>query len=103
MKPRMISYFPDSWKLIAEKKSCVGSSRFMEWFSTIDGCAKYCKDKASMFTFGTNDFGFKPDQCEINRWTNGKMACKCFCKTAASNAGKCNQKDSLGYRLYGYH
>ena len=57
-------------------------------------CANGCSLlKASMFIFGTNDFG-KP---ECNDY--GKTGCRCYCETS-SKAGECNQIDNKGYRLY---
>ena len=45
---------------------------------------------ASMFTFGTNDFGVP--LCSEDK-------CECYCETS-SKAGVCNQKDNKGFRLY---
>ena len=54
-------------------------------------CAKECKGKASMFIFGTNDFG--NDRCS-------EEGCHCSCETSATPGGTCNMVTNTGYRLY---
>ena len=58
---------------------------------SVDGCAEACKGQASMFVFGTNDFGV--DRCEAN-------GCKCLCETSAKADGTCDVVEHTGYRLY---
>ena len=58
---------------------------------SIDDCAKACTEHASMFVFGTNDFGV--DRCDMT-------GCNCLCETAARSDGTCNTADHRGYRLY---
>ena len=59
--------------------------------TSIDQCAIACKDRASMFAFGTNAFG--DNRC----WRDG---CKCLCETAAHNDGTCDISEHMGYNLY---
>ena len=50
----------------------------------------------SMFIFGTNDFSKLPggtERCNAD-------GCSCYCEKAASDDGKCEQTDHLGYRLF---
>ena len=58
--------------------------------SIID-CANECKGKASMFIFGTNDFG--NDRCS-------EQGCSCSCEISATRGGTCNMVSHTGYRLY---
>ena len=60
-------------------------------FESIDQCAIACKDRASMFIFGTNAFG--DDRCY-------RDGCKCICETAANDDGTCDIKEHMGYNLY---
>ena len=90
-----ISYFILTLELtlVADKKECSGSEIDADFFNTLDGCASHCKGKASMFAFGTNDYG--NDRCN----TEG---CRCLCETSATEKGTCEIKDHDGYRLYRY-
>ena len=58
---------------------------------SIDKCAKACKGVASMFAFGTNDFGVP--RCYAD-------GCTCLCETGASDDGTCSMVDHKGYHLY---
>ena len=58
---------------------------------SIDDCAEACKGQASMFAFGTNDFGV--DRCEDS-------GSKCLCETSARADGTCDVVEHKGYRLY---
>ena len=81
------------WKLVAEKVECSGAEVEAAPLTHLDlgSCAEGCKDKSSMFIFGTNDFG--EDRC----YSNG---CECICETAARGVGICYMNDHKGYRLY---
>ena len=82
--------------LVVEKKECDGSKvpfgdgGVLSLIECANGCSMM---KASMFIFGTNDFG--ENKCN----EGGKKGCRCYCETSAK-AGECNQKDNNGYRLY---
>ena len=87
-------FFSD-WSLVAEKKECGGSETNMGWKRTVADCANACRGKASMFTYGTNDFG-------TNKCLLPCRGCKCFCETASSS-GTCNEElNHDGFRLYKY-
>ena len=80
--------------LVIEEKECDASEiLFMNEDSkrSITDCANECRNKASMFTFGTNDFG--RDRCH-------EKGCSCSCETSATPDGTCNMVSHSGYRLY---
>ena len=79
--------------MIAEKEECDGSEKSLDYMSTIEECAKGCEAEASMFAFGTNDYG--KNRCI-------EAGCMCLCETSASSDGTCNQVSHMGYRLYKY-
>ena len=81
------------FSLVAEKKECSGSETHKGRFVTVEECALSCKEVASMFIFGTNNFG--TTRCN----TNG---CKCYCETSAQDDGSCNVINHNGYLLYKY-
>ena len=88
----MIIFITD-WKLVAERKECEGSETNVGWKRTVADCADACRDKSSLFIFGTNDFG-------TNRCLLPCRGCKCFCENT-STFGICEQEiDHDGYRLY---
>ena len=66
----------------------------MGYLNGIEKCAVACKGKASLFAYGTNEYG--ENRC------NSLGECKCLCETAATTDGKCNQLDHAGYNLYKY-
>ena len=82
--------------LVANKKECNGSEILFDIFNqdakkSISDCANECRDKASMFIFGTNEFG--NDRCSEN-------GCSCSCETSAAQDGTCNMVSHDGYQLY---
>ena len=79
------------YSLVAEKKECTGSEVDKGKFKTEQMCANACKGVASMFAFGTNDFG--TDRCTSE-------GCQCICESGADEYGMCTTKDHKGYRLY---
>ena len=81
------------WSLAAEKKECSGSEKPKGKLQSVDACASKCKGEASMFIFGTEDFG--DSTCN----TDG---CNCYCETSATEQGMCDMIDHNGYRLYRY-
>ena len=81
------------WELVGDKKECAGAEIFQNNFPSIAECAASCHGKASMFAFGTNDYGKK--RCYID-------GCGCLCETNATIDGMCDQEKHDGYRLYKY-
>ena len=79
--------------MVADKKDCVGAEKSMGMIFTLEECARKCKTEASMFAYGTNDFG--TERCYDQK-------CKCMCEPTASADGTCNHKMNNGYRLYRY-
>ena len=82
-----------AWELIAEKKECGGSEINKGYESALEDCAKQCRGTASMFLFGTNDYG--TTRCNDD-------GCTCVCETSATVDGSCDQVNHSGYRLYKY-
>ena len=79
--------------MVAEKTECSGSEIDKGQLTSVDDCASQCKGVASMFAFGTNDFG-------TNRCND--KGCSCYCETSATVEGTCERVDHNGYRLYKY-
>ena len=79
--------------MVEEKKECSGSEFENGKFHVVEDCASQCKGVASMFAFGTNDFG------ESRCYNDG---CRCLCETSATEEGTCTTVDMDGYRLYKY-
>ena len=79
------------WSLVEEKKECSGDEISNGRMLTPGECASACNGVASMFAFGTNDFGVP--RCDSN-------GCQCLCETAAADDGTCNSVQHKGYRLY---
>ena len=79
------------WILVEEKKECGGVEVNKGTMDSIAKCAKACSGVASMFIFGTNDFGV------VRCFSDG---CKCVCETAAKDDGSCDTVDHKGFRLY---
>ena len=76
-----------------EKKECSGKEIPKGEQPSIDKCASECEGVASMFAFGTNDFG--NNRCSGN-------GCMCLCETSATKEGTCTSVNHKGYRLYKY-
>ena len=79
------------WSLVEEKKECSGDEISKGRMNSPGECANACKGVASMFAFGTNDFGVP--RCDGN-------GCQCLCETAAADDGSCDSVQHKGYRLY---
>jgi hypothetical protein len=77
---------------VGAQKECGGAETFRGPFSDVGDCARACKGVATMFAFGTNEFG--DPRCN----TDG---CSCYCETSA-RGGNCNVESHNGYRLYKY-
>ena len=89
----IIFIFSLGWVLVEEKKDCSGSEINKGKLQWVGDCAAQCKGEASMFIFGTNDFGTA--RC----YGDG---CDCYCKTSATGEGTCTRVNHNGYRLYKY-
>ena len=79
------------WTLVSEKKECGGSEIYQQHQNSISHCSNECRGKASMFIFGTNDFG--QNRC----YEDG---CICVCETGAKDDGTCDMVSHDGYNLY---
>ena len=79
--------------MVEEKKECSGSEESKGYVQSLGTCASICKGEASMFIFGTNDFG--ESRCNSD-------GCKCYCETSATEQGTCDIIDHTAYRLYKY-
>ena len=79
------------WSLVEEKKECSGDEISKGRMVSPGECASACNGVASMFAFGTNDFGVP--RCDGN-------GCQCLCETAAADDGTCDSVQHKGYRLY---
>ena len=77
--------------LVGAKMECSGSEISKGHFHTPDECFNACKNDATMFTFGTNEYG--EEKC-------GERGCKCFCQKSATSYGTCDETDHNGYMLY---
>ena len=82
------------WELLVAKQECSGSEIDKGKLPSVDDCASQCKGVASLFAFGTNDFG--TDRCD------NVDGCTCLCETSATEEGICNTESHNGYRLYKY-
>ena len=80
-----------AWSIVGEQQECEGREIGKGKMDSIDDCAKACREHASMFVFGTNDFGV--DRCDLT-------GCNCLCETGARSDGTCDTADHRGYRLY---
>ena len=83
-----------AYTLLAAKTECSGEEKGMGYLTGIEKCAVACKGKASLFAYGTNEYG--DNHCI----SGGK--CKCLCETVASVDGECDQKGHNGFNLYKY-
>ena len=79
--------------LVGDKTECDGPEIFKGELASLGDCAEKCQGLASMFVFGTNDYG--TERCY-------NIGCHCYCETSATTRGTCRQKNNDGYRLYKY-
>ena len=73
----------------AVKKKCRGGHINKGTRATVEECAEECKDLAHMFIY-QND---PKSSCKL-------YGCMCYCQTAASPDGTCEQEDIEAYNLY---
>ena len=84
------------WILVDKKKECSGSEIQIGYVGEISQCAENCRAISSMFSFGTNEFGYSDKfgkRCD-------KRGCDCYCETQATTDGNCPARDHEGYNLY---
>ena len=79
--------------VVGGKIECGGSEISKGKQPSLNECATQCKRTASMFIFGTNDYG--TTRCNDE-------GCECYCETSATPEGLCDQVPHNGYRLYKY-
>ena len=79
----------DRFELVAELKECKGDEISKEWIPTLDECADQCTNVASMFVYGVEEKG----GCQ-------EEGCWCYCETAASVHGTCDQRHQGASHLY---
>ena len=82
------------WKLVEEQYECEYDDEVrIKWVDDVKTCAKECAGTgASMFIFGTTDFGYS-FSCNGNK-------CWCACEKGANTDGSCTLLGNGGYRLY---
>ena len=82
---------------MADREECTGYDfEIKPYLQGAEECAFACKGVASMFIFGTNDFG--TNRCS----TSNRSKCKCWCQKGASADGSCSAHNHNGYKLYKY-
>ena len=84
--------------MVSEKEECddsIEQNIYKGNFHSVNECASQCTGVASMFAFGTNDFGAEPSRC----YNDG---CRCLCELSATDEGACTRVNNKGYRLYEY-
>ena len=82
------------YELVAMKEECNGAEDLIQNSPSLAACAESCSGKASMFAYGTNEFG--NNRC----YSDG--TCKCLCEIASANDVCNEQVEHLGYNLYKY-
>ena len=81
--------------MVAEKVQCFGQeSSNMGIRNSVEACGSICQGVASMFIFGTKDFGVG--------YSCNSEGCLCRCETSATDIGTCDMHENIGYRLYKY-
>ena len=81
------------WELVENKVVCDDPEEFkVGSYLSIEHCAAGCYGRASMFNYGTNEFG-KQRCWKINQ-------CECWCMPSASRDGVCDVTSQKGYRLF---
>ena len=81
------------WSIVEGEKECSGDEISKGRVNSVEDCAKACRDYASMFIFGTNDFSRVRQYCNAN-------GCECYCETSAKEDRTCDTVTHNGFRLY---
>ena len=77
----IVMFIVGQYELVAEKMMCGGGHESKDCVGTVQACAIQCTNVASMFIYGREE-------------------CQCFCETAASADGTCNQESNGAQNLY---
>ena len=89
------------YHLVSDRAECggaeVGNPR-MPLTYDVWNCADMCRDRSTMFAFGTNDYN--NNRCNSKDTAHPHKGCACLCETAADAEGKCGISQNTGYRLY---
>ena len=98
--------FP-GWYLIAEKKTCRGSSTYKGHVENIAECALQCKEetllRGRMFVYGTNDFNKEcPNARNYKCGCKSDGTCRCYCVISEKAYGSCDLDDAKNLNLYKY-
>ena len=83
-----------SYELVSKKAECNGAEVGAGMSPSLAACAESCSGKASMFAYGTNEFG-------NNRCASGRN-CRCLCEMASANGVCTKQVQHTGFNLYKY-
>jgi len=83
-----------SYELVAKKAECDGPEIYIKNSPSVAACAETCSGKASMFAYGTNEFG--------NNRCSADGNCRCLCELASKDGVCDNQVTHSGYILYKY-
>ena len=67
------------------------------WTNDPWNCADTCRDKSTLFIFGTNDY--RNDRCYPDK-SHPTKGCDCYCEIVADSEGKCQVNRHTGHRLY---
>ena len=82
------------YELVAKKAQCNGAENRMPDSPSLAACAEACSGKASMFLYGTNEFG--------NNRCSSDGNCRCLCEIASANGVCTKQVQHTGFNLYKY-
>ena len=85
------------WILVDKRKECSGSEIPIGYVSEISQCAENCRPISSVFSFGTNEFGYEDDSYGKRC---GDSGCDCYCEMVESKDDNCEMEDHEGYNLY---
>ena len=83
--------------MYAAAKECTTYDDHKGLVDSVGSCGTLCKEEASMFVFGTQDYG--GSSCER---IMGQMLCNCSCEWYATDQGTCTTKDNPNVNLYRY-
>ena len=96
MHPVLFSFSVSAagYELVAKKAECNGAAHGIWNSPSLAACAESCSGKASMFAYGTNEFG--DNRCSSDG------TCRCLCEYASANGVCTKQIEHTGYNLYKY-
>jgi len=79
--------------MVGERIECSGADINRGVQSSVEDCAASCEGEATMFIYGTNEFG--NPRCD-----DSGAGCRCYCETAAFDWGQCQTAPHNRYNLY---